>query len=54
MEPRVRSVREGGTTDRKRRCVAERWVWWTGINSEWLRSPEAVPASVPSRGHGSG
>ena len=36
MEPRVRSVREGGTTNRKRRRVAERWVWWTGIKTERL------------------
>ena len=32
--PGVRSVREGGTTDRKRRRVAERWLgngWLVGI-----------------------
>jgi hypothetical protein len=35
---------EEGTSDQRRKSLAERWVWWTGIKTERLRSPEASSA----------
>lgn len=39
-----RIVMEEGTSDQRRKSLAERWVWWTGIKGERLRSPEASSA----------
>ena len=43
-EPGDRIVMEEGTSDQRRKSLAERWVWWTGIKGERLRSPEASSA----------
>ncbi len=46
-EPDDRIVREEGTTDQRRKSLAERWVWsvwWSGIKSERLRCPESFSA----------